>query len=147
MTFTKMGTRYSLSSYLLEPSRGSCTRKIIQNRKAPQKAPLKVKELEAQKMFGNPLNNESSTSGTETVPFDPAAVIQQARGGRPRKWASDAERMAHKRAMKAKEPVTVQSLMTGLEKPPSRTVSPNLLQQRVREQENKCLLCQRRFGT
>jgi hypothetical protein len=79
--------------------------------------------------------------------FDPAAVIKQNRGGRPRKWNSDAERKAYERAMKAKEPVTVHALMTGLPKPPSRTVSQSLLQQRVREQENKCLLCQRDFGT
>src|SRR6266404_2947485 len=71
--------------------------------------------------------------------FDPAAVIKLNRGGRPRKWNSDAERKAYERAMKAKKPITVRELTADLdiERYPKRSVRPSLLKQRVQEQDNK----------
>lgn len=115
-----------------------------------QNAPSVFNDLQAQKVFGNPEIDGCQPEARSEVSIgelDPSVVIKQNRGGRPRKWASDAERMAFKRALKAKKPVTVQTLVADLEKPPSRSVSASLLQRRVQEQRGKCLLCERAFGT
>jgi hypothetical protein len=111
--------------------------------------------LQTQNLSVNPEISVFALSATEAtvsisiVPsFDPAAVIIQNRVGRPRKWASDAERKAYERAMKAKKPITVQELTADLDfDRPNRKVRPSLLKQRVQEQGNKCLLCERAFGT
>lgn len=116
-----------------------------------QNAPSVISELQTQNVFGNPPITMSGASEV-VLPlfdpaFDPAVVIKESRGGRPRKWNSDAERMAYNRALRAKKPVTVQTLVADLEKAPSRNVNPSLLKQRVEEQQNKCLLCETAFGT